>query len=767
DNGSAGKLWSLLLKEKNINLMGPFFKNQQTRMNFHPNASKEIRLDVQAPIFNESQYKQMMDEIKKIIETKKNIILSGTLPDSLPSTFYREIAEFAEKNDSKVFVDSKGLPLKEVIKANSFLIKANLKEFADLAKIHPDKLVGNQNLIIKEAKKVIEENNINSLIVSLGGEGAFYIDKEKVFKAVPPEVFFKSEIGCGDSLLAGFFLEYQKSQNIENALKYAVACGTATALHESTELGTLEEIEELIPRINVISMSPFEIDLDNSMILQNYPSLPYLQFYYSFMSQINDGATPVWVTDLDDTLTRSSGVRVSKLMARSIINYLQQGGLFTIMTGSKLGETSSWNDKNNKDIGVINQFLKPIYSELLEMNISNHEIKQLFQQVIFCTNSGSEINVIETIQNEKLVFQSLYEAPKLDELPTFGEQGKAKLMQLIDTILGNNSPIGLLGHLMFEEKIKEIGIDDIGHLISWELDLLEIMILHGSKEDWEGFQKDDWFSLIKTLKTEEQIQCDFEDTIYLEDILQSEDLGFDVLEEKIKLLNEKLIKKWQEKYESDIIIDLKTQIKVITLGIKYTPYIIKRAYKRLNAKRVNRGFASTPVLIANLFNQMYMAKEGIIARPAGSSTVDISRNDKAFGIRILKELCHFLNNRGSKVPQGFISDLESYRHLLSQKWASNSLLVAFSGDALDTLQGNDVPGVKESNLVIMADSTKRIAQDLITTNANTFFIESVIKDQFNEPFIYLHLPFLTQLFGEIYSNIFKQKTIQEIYDEAA
>jgi 1-phosphofructokinase len=59
----------------------------------------------------------------------------------------------------------------------------------------------------------------------------------------------KNSVGAGDSMVAGFLAAYEKTANIEEAFRYSVASGSATAF--SLGLCTKGKVEELLPQVHI------------------------------------------------------------------------------------------------------------------------------------------------------------------------------------------------------------------------------------------------------------------------------------------------------------------------------------------------------------------------------------------------------------------------------------------------------------------------------------------------------------------------------------
>ena len=79
----------------------------------------------------------------------------------------------------------------------------------------------------------------------MGAAGALLVVKDIVQQIVAPPVKIKSTVGAGDCLVAGIVYSLSDGKNINDAVKYGIACGTAANLNEGTSLCKLNDIEDL------------------------------------------------------------------------------------------------------------------------------------------------------------------------------------------------------------------------------------------------------------------------------------------------------------------------------------------------------------------------------------------------------------------------------------------------------------------------------------------------------------------------------------------
>ena len=93
------------------------------------------------------------------------------------------------------------------------------------------------NTTVKSDEDVIKygknfEKGAQSVIISLGGDGAIYVDQHQSIKAVNPQGHVVNTVGSGDSTVAGMVAGVSMGLNIDEAFQQAVASGTATAFQK-------------------------------------------------------------------------------------------------------------------------------------------------------------------------------------------------------------------------------------------------------------------------------------------------------------------------------------------------------------------------------------------------------------------------------------------------------------------------------------------------------------------------------------------------------
>ena len=187
------------------------------------------------------QLRQNMNQIKD----GDVLIMSGSIPKSLPDTLYKSIMEHLSGKDVKVIVDATGKLLLNTLSKKPFLVKPNKQELEELYQVS----IENKNQLIEYAIKIQQEGAQN-VLVSLGEEGAVLLTEHgSIYIVKAPEGKLVNGVGAGDSMVAGFLAGYLEQKNYEYAFRMSVAAGSASAF--STSFAQREMVEELVSKIQV------------------------------------------------------------------------------------------------------------------------------------------------------------------------------------------------------------------------------------------------------------------------------------------------------------------------------------------------------------------------------------------------------------------------------------------------------------------------------------------------------------------------------------
>lgn len=212
---------------------------ENSRINVKLKYDKETEINAKGPKISKEEVQKFFDSLKEI-EKGDVIVISGSLPYSLDSDFYKKVIE---KTEADFTIDIADKKLLDYLAYKPLLVKPNEEE---LGKIFETEI--NDDNLVKYARK-LNELGAKNVIVSLGGKGSIFVDKNKAYRAKPIHGKLVNSVGAGDSMVGGFVYGMVNKLEKIDAYKLAVACGTATAF--SPDIADRDIINQILSEVEV------------------------------------------------------------------------------------------------------------------------------------------------------------------------------------------------------------------------------------------------------------------------------------------------------------------------------------------------------------------------------------------------------------------------------------------------------------------------------------------------------------------------------------
>lgn len=232
--GDTGEFFQKLLRKEKIpaeflNVRGA------TRLNvtvLGPRPGGCTRAIGEGPRLTPAEIRQFETRYRRWLRQSRFVILCGRNAVGAPVNWYARLVRLAQQEDVPAAVDTSGAALCAALQARPFLIKPNLQEAQTIVRHRL-----NSSTQIKKAVRYFHGRGIRVVLLSLGERGAVVSDGRNIWHARPPAVRAINDLGCGDALLAGFIQAYCAGRkSLPEALRQAVACGTANALNSTPGL---------------------------------------------------------------------------------------------------------------------------------------------------------------------------------------------------------------------------------------------------------------------------------------------------------------------------------------------------------------------------------------------------------------------------------------------------------------------------------------------------------------------------------------------------
>ena len=196
------------------------------------------------PVIDEKEQVKFKEKFNELSESANIIVISGSVPQNIKVTFYRDLIEIANKKNKRVLLDTSGKLLDEGIKGKPYFIKPTRDEIEVLT----GRKIQSTNDAINEIKN-FQNEGIEFVVISLGEEGSVVGFNKKIYKVSVPKVNAINPVGSGDSYVAGIAIGLTRNYDIKDVLKLASACGTANAMEKETGSVKKKVVDELINQI--------------------------------------------------------------------------------------------------------------------------------------------------------------------------------------------------------------------------------------------------------------------------------------------------------------------------------------------------------------------------------------------------------------------------------------------------------------------------------------------------------------------------------------
>lgn len=199
-----------------------------SRINVKIKTDEETEINGQGADIPQDKLNEFFEKLD-MLNHGDTLVLSGSVPKSLPDNIYECILERISHKNVRTFVDAEKSLLTDTLKYNPFLIKPNQAELED---IFGRKL--RNTVEILECAVQLRRMGAVSVLVSRAEEGAVLIDAHgQIHIRCSCTGKLKNSVGAGDSMLAGFIAGCQlHNDDYDYALKLGLATGSATAFSD-------------------------------------------------------------------------------------------------------------------------------------------------------------------------------------------------------------------------------------------------------------------------------------------------------------------------------------------------------------------------------------------------------------------------------------------------------------------------------------------------------------------------------------------------------
>lgn len=200
-----------------------------------------------APEARQALLESLMACIDGVMDTVRWVVLAGSLPPGWPDDTYLRLALHARRRGARVALDASGPALAAGLGAAPDLIKPNRAELAELT----GRALGDLAAVAQAARALMTADGPGIVVVSMGGDGALFMDGREALLAHPPKVDLLSTVGAGDAMVAGMVAAQAAGLPLADSARLATAFAAAKLARLGPHLPAPESVRALAGTIRI------------------------------------------------------------------------------------------------------------------------------------------------------------------------------------------------------------------------------------------------------------------------------------------------------------------------------------------------------------------------------------------------------------------------------------------------------------------------------------------------------------------------------------
>lgn len=176
-------------------------------------------------------------------------VLSGSVPGGVPTRVYEDLVRRLKARGKTVVLDASGAPFAEAIGSGPDIIKPNIDELGELI----GRPLQSHAEIITAARTLID-GGVGLVAVSMGADGALFVERDAVVLATPPAIEVKSTVGAGDAMVAGIVTGTLRGLDLAGRARLATGFSLGALGEVGPHLPAQDVIASLAARVQVTSL---------------------------------------------------------------------------------------------------------------------------------------------------------------------------------------------------------------------------------------------------------------------------------------------------------------------------------------------------------------------------------------------------------------------------------------------------------------------------------------------------------------------------------
>lgn len=189
---------------------------------------------------------ELFNQIHSLSEPGRWFVLSGSVPAGMTEGVYAGLVQAIHGCGGCALLDTSGRPLREALASGPEVMKPNVDELAELL---DRPLAGLRD--VRDAAQSLLDRGVQRVVVSMGAEGALFLDREDALLARPPRVEVRSTVGAGDALVAGLVHATIQGLPLADLARMATASGAYAVTRVGPGIEDRAALESLLGQVEI------------------------------------------------------------------------------------------------------------------------------------------------------------------------------------------------------------------------------------------------------------------------------------------------------------------------------------------------------------------------------------------------------------------------------------------------------------------------------------------------------------------------------------
>ncbi|HEV2846129.1 MAG TPA: 1-phosphofructokinase [Thermoanaerobaculia bacterium] len=194
----------------------------------------------------EEEVEELLRRIAALATQGRWFVLSGSVPPGLSDSVYAVLTELIHSTGGRVVLDTSGRPLREALAVRPDAMKPNIDELSELTGQNLDSPAS-----VLAAAESLLARGVQRVVVSMGGDGAVFVDRDEALLARPPRVPVRSTVGAGDAMVAGIVHAMIHGLPLADVARTATASGAYAVTRFGPGIGNLAELRKLMEQVEI------------------------------------------------------------------------------------------------------------------------------------------------------------------------------------------------------------------------------------------------------------------------------------------------------------------------------------------------------------------------------------------------------------------------------------------------------------------------------------------------------------------------------------